>query len=250
MNRYEQWISGIADSIITTAHKLSESFIGVALAVIAIVSAVPEFMGLLTTSDDLGLALAVAFTGVGSAHTAVRTKSNIMWGVFAVHLVIVEIILFGHGGTTEMAYPIITVVGAAVMALSSEHRTTSEVEATAAIDDKAFEREEKRKDNELKRQIRLERERKKLSNSSVKSTASDSSVKPASTSGGKVENRRQKLVEILHSFDSPSDINKTKIAKELGVSRPTVISDIDALESSGQISLNGSVKVNTSGVSA
>ena len=87
MNKYEQWVNSIATSVVTTAHKASEAFIDVALAVIAVVSAVPEFMGLWHTSQDFWLALAVAFTGVGSAHTAVRTRNNIMWIVFAAHLV-------------------------------------------------------------------------------------------------------------------------------------------------------------------
>ena len=156
---------------------------------------------------------------------------------------IVEIILFGHGGTTEMAYPIVTIVGAAVMALSSEHRATLAATADAERDDSAFQREEKRKDNELKRQLKLEKARAKLSHQGVAPTVANSVASNTSPAGDTVEMRHLKLLNILQSCGTPSAINKTAIARQLGVSRHTVIRDIQDLEARGRLSLNGVVKV-------
>lgn len=241
MNRYERWVSAVAGSIVTTAHETSEVIVSVALALIAVVSAVPEFMGLWHTSGNPWLALAVAATGAGVAHTAVKTRYSIAWAAFGVQLVVVEVILAMQGGTAELAYPIVNVVGAAVMAIAREHRVTTKAEAAEAKEDKAFEREEKRKDNELKRQLRLEKERAKVSkptvNKGVKSTTGDS-VKQSS-------DRQSDLLTILQSFDTPDDINRSAIARQLGVSRQTIYNDMEELQKSGRLSLNGHVQVNT-----
>lgn len=61
-------------------------------------------------------------------------------------------------------------------------------------------------------------------------------------------NQRQenldKLVELLSSITDPDAINKADIARQLGVSRQTVVSYFDTLEQSGRIHINGAVKVN------
>lgn len=56
--------------------------------------------------------------------------------------------------------------------------------------------------------------------------------------------RRDKLLNLLHSFNTPDDINKSSLADQLGVTRQTIGNDLKALESTGVISLNGVVKVN------
>lgn len=124
-------------------------------------------------------------------------------------------------------------------------------ELALEIEQRAKDAEAKRENERIKAAAAADAKRIKAQSASVKnSVKSDATYGVKSntpTSGNRAENRRVRLVEILHSFDSPSDINKTKIAKQLGVSRQTIISDINALESSGLISLNGSVKIHTNG---
>lgn len=61
----------------------------------------------------------------------------------------------------------------------------------------------------------------------------------------KVDNRRLKLLEILQEIDGHdiADLNKSALAKRLDVSRPTLLSDLAALQNVGKLSLNGHVKV-------
>lgn len=64
----------------------------------------------------------------------------------------------------------------------------------------------------------------------------------------KVDSRRKMLLDMLGEIDGhPIDaLNKSAIAKRLSVSRPTVIADIAALQSTGDLTLNGHVKVGKS----
>lgn len=54
----------------------------------------------------------------------------------------------------------------------------------------------------------------------------------------------EKLVDLLSTITDPDAINKADIARQLGVSRQTVVSYFDALQDSGRIHINGAVKVN------
>jgi len=150
-----------------------------------------------------------------------------------------------------------------VASSKAKEKADNEVEAAEsrrrkAIDDEArrkaelaFEMEQRGKDaEELRENRRLDAQAKReekliklQAKVGVKSGVKSDSVKSPSTSGNKADDRRVKLMEILQSIDSPSDINKTKLATALGVSRPTIINDIHSLESSGRISLNGKVEV-------
>ena len=63
----------------------------------------------------------------------------------------------------------------------------------------------------------------------------------------KSEVRQRNLLEILGSeFNgvSAEELNKTELGKRLGVTRQTVTNDLNALAESGDITLNGIVKVN------
>ncbi len=84
--------------------------------------------------------------------------------------------------------------------------------------------------------------------SAVKST--DDSVKFDSVDSenftpSKVDTRRQSLLAMLKEIDGQSIdvLNKSALAKRLDVSRPTLLSDLAALESDGKLTLNGHVKV-------
>jgi flagellar biogenesis protein FliO len=225
MNKYERGVSIVAGSIVTTAQQLSDVIVNVALALIAVVSAVPEFMGLWETSERFFLSLAVAATGAGVAYVAVGTKSKLAWGIFAVQLMVVEFILAFQGGVAELAYPLVNVVGAAVMSISKEHRFTSQIALEDAKADKDFEREEKRKDNEIKRQLAIEKQRVQLLNG-VKPTVKSDSEGGVNPSAKSKESRQKLLSNILQEFDGPESVNKTELAGRLGVTRQTVISDI------------------------
>jgi len=126
MNRYETWISNIARSVVTTAEKVSDSTVGVTMALVAVISAIPEFWGLWTVSGSWVLGLAIAGMGAAAAHTAVRLNNRQAYGVFGSHIVIAEITLLWYGGGVEMVFPLVTGVGAAVMALSAEHQKSIE----------------------------------------------------------------------------------------------------------------------------
>lgn len=62
----------------------------------------------------------------------------------------------------------------------------------------------------------------------------------------KVDSRRQTLLDMLEEIDgySVDSVNKSALAKRLDVSRPTLLSDIAALQSDGRLTLNGHVKIN------
>lgn len=158
MNRYETWISNIARSVITTATQTSEALVSVAMAMIAVVSAVPEFMGLWSASGSMAMGLAIAATGAGSAHGAARSRKGAAISVFIAHIIVAEVILWGHGAYAEMAYPLVTAIGAAVMALSIEHHKDAEAQSLAeALQAEADERERVRA--EAEEADRRERER-------------------------------------------------------------------------------------------
>ena len=61
----------------------------------------------------------------------------------------------------------------------------------------------------------------------------------------KVDTRRQSLLKMLEEIDGQGvdSLNKSALAKRLDVSRPTLISDIAALQDTGQLTLNGHVKI-------
>lgn len=238
------------------AQETSETFVSVALYSIGIVSAIPELLGTADATQSWPFAIAVAMTGVGSVHVAILTDKRWLWYVFGVHMFVLEVTLAAMGAYQKMGYPIFTAIGAIVMvqfmeynqALKRKNEDIKKAEADA-VSDKEFEREEKRKDNEVKRQIKVEKERKKVLNQGVKFNTSGEREILHSTSGSKAENRRLQLMKILHSFNTPDEINKKAIGDQLGVTRQTIANDLKALESSGKISLNGSVKVNENGAS-
>jgi len=62
----------------------------------------------------------------------------------------------------------------------------------------------------------------------------------------KTESRRQTLLRLLEEIDGQSieALNKSALAKRLDVSRPTLNTDLAALESVGKLTLNGHVKIN------
>lgn len=62
----------------------------------------------------------------------------------------------------------------------------------------------------------------------------------------KTESRRQTLLKMLEEIDGQGidALNKSALAKRLDVSRPTLNTDLAALESVGKLTLNGHVKIN------
>lgn len=76
---------------------------------------------------------------------------------------------------------------------------------------------------------------------SVKFDSTDS----VNNAPSKVDSRRQTLLEMLSEIDGHdiAELNKSALAKRLDVSRPTLISDITALQDAGQLTLNGHVRV-------
>lgn len=63
--------------------------------------------------------------------------------------------------------------------------------------------------------------------------------------GSKVDLRRENLLSLLEEIDGLGieALNKSELARKLDVSRPTLLSDISALQSIGKLTLNGHVKV-------
>lgn len=61
----------------------------------------------------------------------------------------------------------------------------------------------------------------------------------------KVDLRRQALLDLMAELDGKEieALNKSALAKRLDVSRPTLLSDLAALQDSGKLSLNGHVRV-------
>jgi hypothetical protein len=61
----------------------------------------------------------------------------------------------------------------------------------------------------------------------------------------KVLKRRATLLDILGEMDGQESdaLNKSDLARRLNVSRPTLLSDIEALKDSGKLSLNGHIRV-------
>ena len=57
--------------------------------------------------------------------------------------------------------------------------------------------------------------------------------------------RQKELLQLLTAFDGqPAEsVNKSDLARKLGVSRPTLNKEFDALQSTGALTLNGHVKV-------
>lgn len=238
---YDNFITNLSRAVVRTAEQASTMTVEIATSVIAVTSIAPELIGIHAKTGNWLLAWAVALTGVGSVHAAVLTKRRYMWAVFALHFMAVEGILFYFAGlAAEMAYPLISVVGAVIMASAVDHKQQSKRDAKKADTLLGFELEEKRKDNEVKRQLKLEKERAKLSNpvssASVKSTVKSDTIHPS--------DRHSALLDILQQFDKPEDINKSAVARQLGVSRQTLYDDMEALQAAGRLTLNGHVEVN------
>jgi len=61
----------------------------------------------------------------------------------------------------------------------------------------------------------------------------------------KVDSRRESLLKMLEEIDGLAidALNKSELARKLEVSRPTLLSDIAALENAGKLTLNGHIKV-------
>lgn len=61
----------------------------------------------------------------------------------------------------------------------------------------------------------------------------------------KTDLRRQALLELLAKLDGQesSALNKSELSRRLDVSRPTLLSDLTALQDSGKLTLNGHVRV-------
>jgi hypothetical protein len=86
--------------------------------------------------------------------------------------------------------------------------------------------------------------------SSVKSTGESVKFDTATTEDftpTKVDSRRQTLLKMLEEIDGQGidALNKSALAKRLDVSRPTLNTDLAALESVGKLTLNGHVKINS-----
>jgi hypothetical protein len=88
--------------------------------------------------------------------------------------------------------------------------------------------------------------------SSVKSTGESVKFDTATTvdpEPTKIDSRRQTLLKMLEEIDGQGidALNKSALAKRLDVSRPTLNTDLAALESIGKLTLNGHVKINSGG---
>lgn len=247
MQKYRNAITDLSTAIVATAHMLSESVVGIALAVIGIVSAIPEYIALSTASGDTWLALAVALTGVGSAHTAIRTRSNIMWCIFALHLLVVEGMVFGYEGwSVHMFAPIVTVVGAAVMALAGQHVSAKTKQDKHEEEDRTFAMEQKRLNAEAKRErdrLLAEAKAAKIASGSVSSDVShgvsDGVSRDTATTGETVPETQQ-IDKIVRHIQMHGDTGATDIANQAGISRSTFYRRIKDMEKAGIVSRNGS----------
>lgn len=155
MNRYERIVEKLSQSVITTAERLSESIVSIILALVAIISAIPEFWGLWEVSGEWMLGLAIAAMGAAGAHVAVWIGKREAWYVLAGHVVIAELTILWYGGGVELIFPFVTIIGALIMSLSATH--AKEAQETAA--EKAAKRDERKRDKAdrkaLEREIRL-----------------------------------------------------------------------------------------------
>lgn len=156
----------------------------------------------------------------------------------------------------------------------AEQRAEIDRQRQAAIDaeNREFERQRKQAELEayrieLQQKAELERERaladlrikeqKAAVKNSVKSTVDHTpattgksvkfySAESENLTPNKTESRRQTLLKMLEEIDGQGidALNKSALAKRLDVSRPTLNTDLAALESVGKLTLNGHVKIN------
>ena len=230
MSRYETWVSGLSKSVVTTAEKVSESIVGIAMALVAIISAIPEFWGLWSVSNSWALGLAIAGMGAAAAHTAVRAKTGLAYVVFGSQIAIAEITLLWYGGGVELVFPLITGVGAAVMALSSEHQIETAEKKADRRETIEFNRSLKR----LKAEAEAEAIRNGAVHSSVPLDVHELSTARVSTGGRNVspETQRKQIVDMLldKGETSVKDLMGT-----LGMPRSTVNKRLDELRSAGKV---------------
>lgn len=241
---YDGFIANLSRAVVTTAEQASTMTVEIATSVIAITSIAPELIGLHAKTGNWWLALPVALTGIGSVHAAVLTKRRYMWAVFALHFLAVEGILFYFAGlAAEMAYPLISIVGAVIMASAVDHK--QQVKRSTKLEDVKldFDMDEKRKDNDVKRKIKLEKERAKLSQPQRNSGVTSTVTNAATSDTMHPSDRQAALLDLLRDVTEPGDINVTQIARTLGVHRQTVYRDMESLKADGVLSVNGHVEV-------
>jgi len=157
----------------------------------------------------------------------------------------------------------------------AEQRAEAERQRQASIDaeNREFERQRKQAELEayrieLQQKAELDRQRAmadlriKEQKAAVKNSVKSSVKFTPATSGEtvkfdniekqnftltKADSRRQTLLKMLEEIDGQGidALNKSALAKRLDVSRPTLNTDLAALESVGKLTLNGHVKINS-----
>lgn len=240
MNTYEKIVQKLSQSVIATAEHLSASIISIILALVAVISAVPEFVGLWAVSDNLMLGLAIASMGAAGAHVAVWIGKREAWLALAGHVAIAELTILWYGGGVELLFPFVTIVGALIMSLLGTHKK----EAESAAAERQAKAEERRQDKEerkaLSREIKLLKAQAEAdairanvygtSTANVHGTSMGTS--PASGRDVSADAQRKQIMDIL--MDN-GETSVKYIIDTLGMPRSTVNKRLAELRDAGKV---------------
>lgn len=272
--KYHNLIDKLAAAAKHTANAIATGTSGTAAAIIVLVSAAPEYLGVYATSGSHALAMATASVSVVGVGVSMRKFDQAdprtwLWlAPYGAQLFLSLAIIKLHGGGVELCYPWLSLIGAIYATAGVEEAHEGEqAKRQQSREDQLFDLElEKKKamDAITIANRRLQQAAKFGVTTDVDSAQPEPNITPnvrqksaatiteeqakagqeASYKARRTaaQQRQAELFRVVvdnYAGHDVGDLNKTALGKALGVSAATIKRDIEALRSAGR--LNGQV---------